>query len=274
MPELLRAEGEGADRAAPRDVVRERVQVARGRETRKVRYRRADGVDLSGDLHLPRGYDPPRAFVRPSWGSPVFRALRGCAVLGSAQLPAVGDGEKEPNDTFVEQLVANAAAAIDALEKEGIVDPRRCAVTGRSNGAFMAASLLAHSDLSAAGIARSGAYNRSLTPFGFQSEERTCGQAKDVCPRVSPFGSADTIEALLLVHGEADNAPRTFTLQSERLFEAIQGLGGRARLVFFRTRATATPRGSASSTCSGRRAGGSRSGSGTGSRERAAPRRI
>ena len=229
--------------------------------TRKVRYKRADGVDLAGDLHLPPGYDPkrdgrlpllleaypteykdkaaagmvdssPHAFVRPSWGSPVFWALRGYAVLENAQFPIVGEGEKEPNDTFVEQLVANAKAAIDALEKEGIVDPRRCAVTGHSYGAFMTANLLAHSGLFAAGIARSGAYNRSLTPFGFQAEERTYWQAREVYARVSPFDAADRIdEPILLIHGEADNNPGTFTLQSERLFEAIQGLGGRARLV-------------------------------------------
>ncbi len=229
--------------------------------TRKVRYRRADGIDLAGDLHLPPGYDPkrdgrlpllleaypneykdktaagmvdssPHAFVRPSWGSPVFFALRGYAVLENAQFPIVGEGEKEPNDTFVEQLVANAKAAIDALDREGIVDPKRCAVTGHSYGAFMTANLLAHSDLFAAGIARSGAYNRSLTPFGFQAEERTYWQARDVYSRVSPFDHADRIdEPLLMIHGEADNNPGTFTLQSERLFEAIQGLGGRSRLV-------------------------------------------
>jgi len=229
--------------------------------TRKVRYRRADGIDLAGDLHLPPGYDPkrdgrlpllleaypneykdktaagmvdssPHAFVGPSWGSPVFFALRGYAVLENAQFPIVGEGEKEPNDTFVEQLVANAKAAIDALDREGIVDPKRCAVTGHSYGAFMTANLLAHSDLFAAGIARSGAYNRSLTPFGFQAEERTYWQARDVYSRVSPFDHADRIdEPLLMIHGEADNNPGTFTLQSERLFEAIQGLGGRSRLV-------------------------------------------
>jgi dipeptidyl aminopeptidase/acylaminoacyl peptidase len=229
--------------------------------TRKVRYERADGVDLAGDLHLPPGYDPkrdgrlpllleaypteykdkaaagmvdssPHAFVRPSWGSPVFWTLRGYAVLENAQFPIVGEGEKEPNDTFVEQLVANAKAAIDALDAEGVVDPRRCAVTGHSYGAFMTANLLAHSDLFAAGIARSGAYNRSLTPFGFQAEERTYWQARDVYSRVSPFDYADKVnEPLLMIHGEADNNPGTFTLQSERLFEAIQGLGGRARLV-------------------------------------------
>lgn len=229
--------------------------------TRKVRYERADGVDLAGDLHLPPGYDPkrdgrlpllleaypteykdkaaagmvdssPHAFVRPYWGSPVFWALRGYAVLENAQFPIVGEGDKEPNDTFVQQLVSNAKAAIDALEKEGVVDPRRCAVTGHSYGAFMTANLLAHSDLFAAGIARSGAYNRSLTPFGFQAEERTYWQARDVYSRVSPFDHADRVnEPLLLIHGEADNNPGTFTLQSERLFEAIQGLGGRARLV-------------------------------------------
>ncbi len=229
--------------------------------TRKLRYRRADGIDLAGDLHLPPGYDPkrdgrlpllleaypteykdkaaagmvdssPHAFVRPYWGSPVFWALRGYAVLENAQFPIVGEGEKEPNDTFVEQLVANAKAAIDALEKEGIVDPKRCAVTGHSYGAFMTANLLAHSDLFAAGIARSGAYNRSLTPFGFQAEERTYWQARDVYSRMSPFDHAASLdEPLLLIHGDADNNPGTFTLQSERLYEAIQGLGGRARLV-------------------------------------------
>jgi dipeptidyl aminopeptidase/acylaminoacyl peptidase len=230
-------------------------------QTRKIRYKRADGIDLAGDLHLPPGYDPvkdgrlpllleaypneykdksaagmvdssPHAFVRPSWGSPVFWTLAGYAVLENAQFPIVGEGSKEPNDTFVEQLVANAKAAIDALEKEGIVDPKRCAVTGHSYGAFMTANLLAHSDLFAAGIARSGAYNRSLTPFGFQAEERTYWQAREVYSRVSPFDHADRInEPLLMIHGEADNNPGTFTLQSERLFEAIQGLGGRSRLV-------------------------------------------
>ncbi len=229
--------------------------------TRKIRYKRADGVDLAGDLHLPPGYDPrrdgrlpllleayptefkaksaagmvdssPHAFVRPSWGSPVFWALRGYAVLENAQFPIVGEGDKEPNDTFVEQLVANAKAAIDALDGEGIVDPKRCAVTGHSYGAFMTANLLAHSDLFAAGIARSGAYNRSLTPFGFQAEERTYWQARDVYSQMSPFDYADRVnEPLLMIHGEADNNPGTFTLQSERLFEAIQGLGGRSRLV-------------------------------------------
>ena len=229
--------------------------------TRKLRYRRADGIDLAGDLHLPPGYDAkrdgrlpllleaypteykdkaaagmvdssPHAFVRPYWGSPVFWALRGYAVLENAQFPIVGEGEREPNDTFVEQLVANAKAAIDALEKEGIVDPKRCAVTGHSYGAFMTANLLAHSDLFAAGIARSGAYNRSLTPFGFQAEERTYWQARDVYSRMSPFDHAASLnEPILLIHGDADNNPGTFTLQSERLFEAIQGLGGRSRLV-------------------------------------------
>ncbi|MBK9376029.1 MAG: prolyl oligopeptidase family serine peptidase [Holophagales bacterium] len=230
-------------------------------KTRKVKYKRADGVDLAGDLHLPPGYDPardgrlpllleaypteykdksaagmvdssPHAFVRPSWASPVFWTLLGYAVLENAQFPIVGEGAKEPNDTFVEQLVANAKAAIDALDAEGIVDPKRCAATGHSYGAFMTANLLAHSDLFAAGIARSGAYNRSLTPFGFQAEERTYWQARDVYARVSPFDYADRInEPLLMIHGEADNNPGTFTLQSERLFEAIQGLGGRSRLV-------------------------------------------
>lgn len=250
-------------RIAPRPVTRfeNPFEPLEGVQTRKFRYKRADGIDLSGDLHLPPGYEPgkdgplpllleaypnefkdkgaagmvdssPHTFVRPSWGSPVFWALRGYAVLENAQFPIVGEGAVEPNDTFVEQLVANAKAAIDALAAKGIVDPKRCAVTGHSYGAFMTANLLAHSDLFAAGIARSGAYNRSLTPFGFQSEERTYWQAREVYSRMSPFDYADRVnEPLLMIHGEADNNPGTFTLQSERLFEAIQGLGGRSRLV-------------------------------------------
>jgi len=227
----------------------------------KIKYRRADGVDLSADLLLPPGYDPardgrlpmlmeayptefkdkaaagmvdssPHAFVYPSWGSPVFWVLRGYAILEGAQFPIVGEGKAEPNDTYVEQLVANARAAIDAVAGMGIADPLRVAVMGHSYGAFMTVNLLAHSDLFAAGIARSGAYNRSLTPFGFQSEERTYWEAQEVYQKMSPFNYAQDInEPLLLIHGDADNNPGTFTLQSERLFQAIKGLGGRARLV-------------------------------------------
>lgn len=228
---------------------------------RKITYKRDDGVELFADLLLPPGYDPardgrlpmlveayptefkskdaagmvdssPHAFVYPSWGSPVFWVLRGYAVLQGAQFPIVGEGSAEPNDTYVEQLVANAKAAIDAVAGMGIADPQRVAVMGHSYGAFMTVNLLAHSDLFAAGIARSGAYNRSLTPFGFQSEERTYWEAQAVYQRMSPFNYAHEIdEPLLMIHGEADNNPGTFTLQSERLFQAVKGLGGRARLV-------------------------------------------
>ncbi len=228
---------------------------------RKIHYRREDGVDLSADLYLPKGYEPgrdgrlpllmeayptefkdakaagmvnssPHRFVYLYWGSPVFWAVRGYAVLEGAQFPIVGQGKEEPNDTYIEQLVADARAAIKAVDEMGVVDPKRAAVMGHSYGAFMVANLLAHSDLFAAGIARSGAYNRSLTPFGFQSEERTYWEAQPVYLRMSPFNYADKIKAwLLLIHGEADNNPGTFTLQSERLFQAVKGLGGNTRLV-------------------------------------------
>jgi dipeptidyl aminopeptidase/acylaminoacyl peptidase len=174
----------------------------------------------------------PHQFIYPSWGSSIFWVTRGYAVLRDAQFPIVGEGDKEPNDTYVSQLVANAKAAIHAVDQRGVVDPRRVAVMGHSYGAFMTVNLLAHSDLFAAGIARSGAYNRSLTPFGFQSEERTFWQAPQIYQEMSPFNFADKIRTpVLLIHGDADNNPGTFTLQSERLFQAIKGLGGRARLV-------------------------------------------
>jgi dipeptidyl aminopeptidase/acylaminoacyl peptidase len=227
----------------------------------KIHYKREDGVDLSADLYLPAGYDKvrdgrlpmlveayptefkdakaagmvdssPHQFTYLYWGSPVFWAMRGYAVLENAQFPIVGQGKEEPNDTYIEQLVANARAAIKAVDDRGAVDTKRVAVMGHSYGAFMTVNLLAHSDLFAAGLARSGAYNRSLTPFGFQAEERSYWQAQSVYQKMSPFNYADTIKgALLLIHGDADNNSGTFTMQSERLFQAVKGLGGHARLV-------------------------------------------
>jgi dipeptidyl aminopeptidase/acylaminoacyl peptidase len=228
---------------------------------RTLHYRRADGVDLSAILHLPKGYDPardgrlpvlmdayptefkdakaagqlkasPHLFASPYWASPLYWTLRGYAVLEKTKFPIIGEGKTEPNDTYIEQLVANAKAAIDEVDRLGVGDRRRVACVGHSYGAFMVANLLAHSDLFAAGIARSGAYNRTLTPFGFQSEERTYWQAPEVYHRMSPFDFADQIKTpILFIHGDADNNPGTFTLQSERLFQAVKGLGGKARLV-------------------------------------------
>ncbi len=227
----------------------------------RVRYKRADGFDLSATLYLPAGYDSvrdgrlpmlmwaypveykdaqqagqvkesPNTFVQLFYGSPVYWAARGYAILDDADFPIIGEGDQQPNDTFIEQLVANAAAAIDFAANRGVVDRNRVAIGGHSYGAFMTANLMAHCDLFAAGIARSGAYNRSLTPFGFQSEERTFWEAPEVYNQMSPFLNADKInEPLLLIHGDADNNPGTFTLQSERLFGAIKGLGGTTRLV-------------------------------------------
>jgi dipeptidyl aminopeptidase/acylaminoacyl peptidase len=148
-----------------------------------------------------------------------------------ATMPVVGDVETM-NNTFVEQIVASAKAAIDKLDSMGVVDPKRVAVSGHSYGAFMTANLLAHSDLFAAGIARSGAYNRTLTPFGFQSERRSFWEAPELYMKVSPFAYADKIKRpLLLIHGEADNNSGTHPIQSERLFQAIRGHGGTTRLV-------------------------------------------
>ncbi|MHB9041213.1 MAG: alpha/beta hydrolase family protein, partial [Melioribacteraceae bacterium] len=155
------------------------------------------------------------------------------AVMEGAAFPIIGKGNEEPNDTYIEQLVANARAAIKAVDDMGVVDPKRVAVMGHSYGAFMTANLLAHSNLFAAGIARSGAYNRTLTPFGFQAEERTYWQAKDVYDKMSPFNYADQLKTpILLIHGELDNNSGTFPINSERMFAALKGLGGTARLVF------------------------------------------
>lgn len=227
----------------------------------KIFYKRKDGVQLSATLYLPAGYDKakngrlpmlmeayptefkddkaagqvtesPHTFISINWASPVFWVTRGYAVLEDAKFPIIGKGEVEPNDSYIEQLVNDAEAAIRYVDSIGVVDKNRCAVMGHSYGAFMTANLLCHSNLFAAGIARSGAYNRTLTPFGFQSEERTYWQAPKVYNEMSPFSYADKFtNPILLIHGDADNNPGTFTLQSERLFQAIKGNGGKARLV-------------------------------------------
>ncbi len=226
-----------------------------------ITYKRDDGLELSGTLYLPVGYDKdsgekvpmilwaypreykdknsasqntqnPNEFIYPYYGSPVYWVTRGYAVLDDAAFPIIGEGEEEPNDTFRKQLVANAKAAIDAVDQMGYIDRNRVAVGGHSYGAFMVANLLSHSDLFAAGIARSGAYNRTLTPFGFQSEERNYWEAPEVYYTMSPFMHAEKMKTpLLLIHGEADNNSGTYPLQSERYFNALKGLGATVRLV-------------------------------------------
>ena len=227
----------------------------------QIRYQRADGVDLTATLMLPPNYDAkrdgplpllmwayPQEFKSSSaasqttgspfrfnavgyWGPAAFLAM-GYAVLDNPSFPIVGKGEEEPNDSYLPQLVADAQAAVDEVVRRGVAERHRIAIGGHSYGAFMTGNLLAHTRLFRAGIARSGAYNRTLTPFGFQSEERPFWKAQDVYQAMSPFNNADKIkDALLMIHGEQDNNSGTFPIQSERMFQAIKGLGGTARLV-------------------------------------------
>lgn len=224
-----------------------------------IHYKREDGLDLSATLYLPTNYKEgakypmvmwaypeefkdkgsagqttsnPNEFTYPWYGSPIYWVTRGYVVLDDASFPIVGEGDDEPNDTFIPQLVSNAKAAIDAVDELGYIDREKVAVGGHSYGAFMTANLLSHSNLFAAGIARSGAYNRTLTPFGFQSEERNYWEAPEIYYQMSPFMHADTMKTpLLLIHGEADNNSGTYPLQSERYFNALKGLGAPVRLV-------------------------------------------
>ena len=227
-----------------------------------IQYKRKDGVALSGTLYLPANYDRnakkeklplliwaypaefkdknsagqndknPNEFTFPSYGSFVYWVTKGYAVLDDASFPIIGEGTTEPNDTFIPQLVSNAEAAIDAVDNLGFINRKKVAVGGHSYGAFMTANLLTHSNLFACGIARSGAYNRTLTPFGFQSEQRNFWDVPEIYAGMSPFNTADKMKTpLLLIHGDADNNPGTFTLQSERYFQALKGLGAPVRLV-------------------------------------------
>lgn len=226
-----------------------------------VQYKRADGVQLSATLYLPPGYEPKRdgalpmifwvypqefkdaatasqittaenTFSRPYGSSVLFLLLQGYAVLDNPTLPIIGEGDKEPNDSYVEQLLMGAKAAVDYVVSRGVADPNRLAIGGHSYGAFTTANLLAHSDLFQAGLAMSGAYNRTLTPFGFQGEQRSFWETPETYIQMSPFTHAGKInEPLLLIHGAADSNPGTYPVQSERLFEAIKGLGGTVRWV-------------------------------------------
>ncbi|MGS0673656.1 prolyl oligopeptidase family serine peptidase [Shewanella sp. 125m-1] len=237
-----------------------KLNAYQGMSRQLINYHRDDGLPLSGVLYLPAGYSKddgplpvlmwaypreyknaevasqinysPNQYNQISPKGPVPFVAKGFAVFDKVAMPIVGEGNEKPNDSFRHQLVANASAAIDTLVEMGVADRERVAIGGHSYGAFMVANLLAHSDLFAAGIARSGAYNRTLTPFGFQHEKRNFWEAPSLYQQISPFTHADKIdEPLLLMHGEMDSNSGTYPMQSARLFKAIRGLGGQARLV-------------------------------------------
>jgi dipeptidyl aminopeptidase/acylaminoacyl peptidase len=227
-------------------------------EKRLVRYERADGVPLSFELNLPPGYeegtrlptvlyaypleysDPSTAgqvrgssqrFSRFYGASHLFFLLQGYAVLDNATMPMIGDPETT-YDTFVPQLVADAEAAVAKAVAIGVADPERIGIIGHSHGGLMVANLLAHTDLFRAGIARSGSHNKTMQPFGFQSERRSLFEARDAYIELSPTFFADRVdEPVLVIHGKADSNPGTLTIQSEVFFEAVRGSGGTARLV-------------------------------------------
>ena len=226
-----------------------------------ITYTRADGVQLSAKLFLPPGYDrakdgplpfflwaypeefktreaaaqvrgSPHRFVRPAGSSHLFLLTQGYGVLDGPTMPIVGEGSAEPNDSYVQQLTSSAQAAVDEIVKRGVADRDRIAVGGHSYGAFMTANLLAHTRIFRAGIARSGAYNRTLTPFGFQQEERPYWQAREIYTTMSPFTYADSVKTpILLIHGMNDDNSGTFPVQSERFYAALKGNGATVRYV-------------------------------------------
>lgn len=230
-----------------------------GIERKLITYKREDGVDLTATLYLPPNYaegeklpvvvwayprefnnaatagqtrDSNYRFTRVGSYSHLFFLMQGYAVMDRTAMPVIGDDPETVNDTFIKQIVSSAQAAVDETVRLGFGDGVRVGVGGHSYGAFMTAHLLAQSDIFRAGIARSGAYNRTLTPFGFQSERRIFWDAPETYYELSPFMAANKInEPMLLIHGEKDNNSGTFPQQSERMFAAIKGTGGTARLV-------------------------------------------
>ncbi|MGE5177748.1 MAG: alpha/beta hydrolase family protein, partial [Bacteroidota bacterium] len=254
------AAGEAAWTSVPKPVTRfaDPTPELRGITKRLVTYKRADGTPLSFTLYLPPGYKPgtklptvlwaypleysdegtagqvsgsDRRFLTITGASPLFFTLDGYAVLDNVAMPVIGHPDSVYND-YLDQIVSNAKAAIDKAVALGVTDPDRVGVAGHSHGAFMTANLLAHSDLFRAGIARSGAYNHTLRPFGFQTERRSYFEAPESYLRLSPELHADQIrEPILIIHGEDDANPGTVPLQSDLLYRAVVGTGGTARLV-------------------------------------------
>ena len=232
-----------------------------GIQKERITYKRKDGVQLSATLYLPAGYqkgkDKPlptllwaypsefksaasagqirnsmHTFSRPAYSSVLFLLTQGYAIVSNPTMPIIGEGDTEPNDDYVNQLVMGAEAAVDHVVSMGVGDPKRMAIGGHSYGAFTTANLLAHTDIFKAGIARSGAYNRTLTPFGFQSEQRTFWEKPEIYYTMSPFMQAAKInEPILLLHGADDPNTGTYPMQSKRMFEALKGLGATVRWV-------------------------------------------
>ena len=259
-PNYFRRELTGHVATAPVALTNFEVEAPELKKVKKelIKYERSDGVPLSGTLYYPLNYRAGHRYPTILWAYPreytdaatagqvrsatnryarisgtsiLFFVLRGYAVLDNAEIPVVGD-PLTANNNFVEQITNGAKAAVDKLVSLGISEPGKIGVAGHSYGAFMVANLLAHTDLFAAGIARSGAYNRTLTPFGFQGERRTYWEAPDIYTQMSPFTHADKInEPLLMIHGEEDPNPGTFPIQSIRMLGAIKGHGGTARMV-------------------------------------------
>lgn len=227
-----------------------------------IKYQRKDGVQLTATLYLPPGYSPstdgplpclfwsypgefkskdaagqvrgsPNEFAGIGPTSPLLWLARGFAILSGPTIPIIGEGDEEANDRYVEQLVASAEAAVEEVIRRGVAHPNKIAIGGHSYGAFMTANLLAHAPhLFCSGVARSGAYNRTLTPFGFQNEDRTLWEATNTYVEMSPFMSANKIKKpILLMHGEEDNNSGTLTMQSDRFFNALKGHGALCRLV-------------------------------------------
>ncbi|KAL7531427.1 hypothetical protein ACHAXR_004031, partial [Thalassiosira sp. AJA248-18] len=228
-----------------------------------VQYKRDDGVELTANLYLPANYDgTPRPtlfwayprefkdakaagqvkgskhrFVSAHWASPVHWAAKGWVIMDDFSLPVIGEGEAQPNDSFIAQIVMGATAAVNYVKERGVCDKNRCAVGGHSYGSFMTAHLLSHTSLFAAGIGRSGAFNRTLTPMSFQSEDRSIWEAQDVYITMSPlihvkkYSLQERVGKLLLIHGEADENSGTYPMQSERYFAALKAFGIESRLV-------------------------------------------
>ncbi|MEX2182686.1 MAG: DUF305 domain-containing protein [Gemmatimonadaceae bacterium] len=224
-----------------------------------------DGTVIWVEVTLPRGWQPgerlpgilwfyPREYVSAETYArsrhstninrfPIVPALRPASAIQlwvsqgyaliNPDIPIFGDTGRM-NDNFTRDLPENLDAVLDAMVDSGFVDRDRMGIGGHSYGAFGTVNAMTLVPFFKAGIAGDGMYNRTLTPFGFQTERRNFFEARETYLDMSPFLRADRLAgALLLYHATEDQNVGTAPLASTRMMAALQGLGKTAALYMY-----------------------------------------
>ncbi len=174
---------------------------------------------------------PDTPALRPASSTKLW-VTQGNAVI-EPDCPIMGSAGKM-NDNYARDLAENLELTVNAMVDQGYIDRDHVGIGGHSYGAFSTVNALTLTSIFKAGIAGDGMYNRSLTPFGFQSERRNFFEAQSTYLEMSPFFRADKISGpLLMYHSLEDQNVGTAPISSIRMFHALQGLGKPAALFMY-----------------------------------------